>query len=169
MTDATLETIDGRPALRFERQLAHSVERVWKAVSDPAELERWFPAVVAWTPAPGEALEAGDMTGEVTRVDAPHLLAWDFEGDRFSFELGEHEGGCRLVFTHVFEDRATAAQAAAGWETYLLRLDAHLRGDFLSEQKAHETWSVIHEHYAQLFELDPEPGRRFWEEAQAAR
>ena len=28
MTDGTLETIDGRPALRFERTLAHSVERL---------------------------------------------------------------------------------------------------------------------------------------------
>lgn len=37
MTDGTLETIDGRPALRFERTLAHSVERVWRAISDPAD------------------------------------------------------------------------------------------------------------------------------------
>ena len=44
MTDGTLETIDGRPALRFERRLAHSVERVWRAVTEPAELERWFVA-----------------------------------------------------------------------------------------------------------------------------
>ena len=43
MMDGTLEIIDGRPALRFERYLAHSVERVWRAVSEPAELERWFP------------------------------------------------------------------------------------------------------------------------------
>ena len=32
------ETFDGRPALRFERRLAHSQERVWRAISEPAEL-----------------------------------------------------------------------------------------------------------------------------------
>jgi hypothetical protein len=34
----TLETIDGRPALRFERRNSHSVERVWRALTDPSEL-----------------------------------------------------------------------------------------------------------------------------------
>ena len=117
MMDGTLETIDGRPALRFERRLAHSVERVWRAVSEPAELERWFPAAADWTPAVGETFEAGGMTGEVTEVDAPRRLAWTFNGERYSFELAAHEDGCLLVFTHVFNDRTLAAQTAAGWET----------------------------------------------------
>lgn len=38
MNDGTLLTIDGRPALRFERVLPHSLDRVWQAVSVPAEL-----------------------------------------------------------------------------------------------------------------------------------
>lgn len=62
MTDGTLETIDGRPALRFERTLAHSVERVWRAISEPAELECWFPAAADWTPATGETFEAYGAT-----------------------------------------------------------------------------------------------------------
>lgn len=106
MTDGTLETIDGRPALRFERTLAHSIERVWRAISDPAELERWFPAAADWTPATGETFEAYGATGEVTEVDAPHRLAWTFGDEQFSFELAVHESGCQLVFTHVFDDRA---------------------------------------------------------------
>jgi uncharacterized protein YndB with AHSA1/START domain len=91
MTDGTLGTIDGRPALRFERTLAHSVERVWRAISDPAELERWFPAAADWTPATGETFEAFGATGEVTEVDAPHRLAWTFGGERYSFELAAQE------------------------------------------------------------------------------
>ncbi|WP_225878954.1 SRPBCC domain-containing protein [Spongiactinospora rosea] len=119
MTDGTLETIDGRPALRFERILPHSVERVWRAVSMPAELERWFPATVDWTPAEGEALQAYGATGEVTEVDAPHRLAWTFGGEHYRFELSAQQGGCRLIFTHVFGVRAIAAQVATGWHTYL--------------------------------------------------
>jgi len=37
MTDGTLETINGRPALRFERMLTHSVQRVWRASSRPQQ------------------------------------------------------------------------------------------------------------------------------------
>jgi uncharacterized protein YndB with AHSA1/START domain len=161
MMDGTLETIDGRPALRFERRLAHSVERVWRAVSEPAELERWFPAAADWTPAAGETFEAAGMTGEVTEVDAPHRLAWIFNGELYSFELSAQEGGCLLVFTHVFDDRGLAAQTAAGWETYFARLEPHLVGGFLSEEEAHEPWEEVHERYAERFGVDPTAGRRF--------
>lgn len=161
MMDGTLETVDGRPALRFERPLAHSVERVWRAVSEPAELERWFPAAVAWTPAAGEKLDAGGMTGEVIEVEAPNRLSWTFAGDRYSFDLAAHDGGCLLVFTHVFDDRALAAQTATGWEAYFSRLEPHLAGDFLSEEDAHEPWEEVHERYAERLGVDPAPGRRF--------
>ena len=160
MIDGTLETIGGRPALRFERTLGHSVERVWRAISDPEELERWFPAAVDWTPATGETFEVYGGSVKVTAVEAPHHLAWNFDSDRYSFELAEQEGGCRLVFTHVFVDRAVAAQTAAGWETYLSRLEPHLAGGHLSEADAHEQWEQVHERYAERFGVDPTPGRR---------
>jgi uncharacterized protein YndB with AHSA1/START domain len=172
MTDGTLETIDGRPALRFERTLAHSVERVWRAISVPAELERWFPAAADWTPATGEAFEAYGATGEVTEVDAPHRLAWNFGGERYSFDLTAEGDGCRLIFIHVFGDRAVAAQTAAGWETYFARLEPHLAGGYLSEAEAHgswDQWEEVHERYAERFGVDPTPGRRFLEAQRAGQ
>ena len=167
MTDGTLETIDGRPALRFERTLPHPIERVWRAVSEPAELERWFPAAADWTPAKGETFEAYGATGEVTEVDAPHRLAWTFGSERYSFDLAAQEDGCRLIFTHAFDDRGAAAQTAAGWATYLSRLDVHLDGGYLSEEAAHEPWEEVHERYAERFGVDPTPGRQFWAEYRA--
>ena len=161
MIDGTLTTIHDRPALRFERPLAHPIERVWRAVSEPAELERWFPAAADWTPAVGETFEAGDATGEVTEVDAPHRLAWTFNGELYSFDLAAHDDGCVLVFTHVFDDRGLAAQTATGWDAYLSRLEPLLAGGFLSEEEAHEPWEQVHERYAERFGVDPTPGRRF--------
>jgi uncharacterized protein YndB with AHSA1/START domain len=167
MIHGTLETIDGRPALRFERTLAYPVERVWRAVSVPAELERWFPAAADWTPATGETFEAGGEPGEVTEVDPPHRLAWRWSSQLFSFELAAHGDGCRLIFTNVIDDRDLAAQTATGWETYLSRLEPHLAGEYVSEELAHETWEEIHERYVERFGADPGPGRRFAAELRA--
>lgn len=159
--DGTLETIDGRPALRFVRTLDHPVQRVWRAVSDPTELGRWFPAAAGWTPAAGERFEAYGMSGEVTEVDAPHLLAWSFAGEHYRFALTAHDAGCVLVFTHVFDDRDRAAQTAAGWDAYLSRLAPHLDGGHRSEEDAHLPWEAVHERYAASFGVDPGPGRAF--------
>lgn len=161
MSDGTLATIDGRPALRFERRLAHPIERVWRAVSEPAELEQWFPAAATWTPATGETFEAGGATGEVTDVDAPHRLAWTFAGDHYSFDLHPNDDGCLLIFTHVFDDHTLAAQTATGWDTYLSRLEPHITGHPISEAQAHASWEEAHERYAERFAVDPTPGRRF--------
>ena len=44
MTDyGTIETVDdGRYVLRYERQLRHPVEKVWEALTDPAQVEEWW-------------------------------------------------------------------------------------------------------------------------------
>ncbi len=74
--NASLETVNDRPALRFERRLDFPVERVWRAVSEPAELAQWFPGSVDWKPELGEAFEAGGPArgDHGTRPAAPHRL-----------------------------------------------------------------------------------------------
>ena len=161
MIDGTLETIDGRPALRFERRLAHPVARVWRAVTEPDELAQWFVAPVAWTPALGETFEGEGQSGEIVALEAPTLLRWTWGDERYSFELAADGDGCRLVFTHVFDPSyGPAAQHAAGWETYLDRLEALLAGGALSEEEAHGSIAELHERYAARFGQDPAPGRR---------
>ena len=39
-------TEDGRVAIRFVRLVPHPPEKVWRAITDPARLAAWFPAVV---------------------------------------------------------------------------------------------------------------------------
>jgi uncharacterized protein YndB with AHSA1/START domain len=131
-------TVDGRPALRFERRLNHSVERVWQAVTAPAELARWFVAEAPWTPTPGEEFEAGGESGRITELEPPRLIAWTWGVEHYSFELSPTDAGCLLVFTHVFNpELGPSWQHAAGWDTFLSRLDAHLAGGYLSEEDAH--------------------------------
>jgi uncharacterized protein YndB with AHSA1/START domain len=149
---ATRQTIDGRPAVRLERHLAHSVERVWRAVTVPAELACWFVAEAPWTPEAGEQFEAGGVRGQITALEPPRLLAWTWGVEDYRFEITADGDGCVLVFTHVFDpELGPAWQHAAGWETYFNRLDAHLAGGFLSEDQAHEGIDALFERYRAAF------------------
>jgi uncharacterized protein YndB with AHSA1/START domain len=150
----TQQTIDGAPALRLERTLPHAIERVWRAVSEPAELARWFVvAEVPWTPAEGETFEAGGDSGRITQVDPPHRLAWSWGRERYSFELSAAgDGGTTLVFTHVFNpDLGPGYQHAAGWDAYFDRLEAHLGGGYLSEEEAHRDMEARLARYRERF------------------
>jgi Activator of Hsp90 ATPase homolog 1-like protein len=148
--NGTLETIDGRPTLRFERRLAYPPERVWRALTDPDELSRWFPSEE-------EPLDVSDR-------EEPRLLAGTWYGDELRFELRPDGEGCILVFTHSFADRETAARTAAGWDGCFARLEALLAGQPMSERDALEAWPEVHERYAEEFGVDPEIGRKAYAE-----
>jgi len=158
---ADLQTIDGRPALRLERHLPHPVARVWRAVSDPAEVRRWMPAAADWELTAGAEFALGGQTGRITELDPPRLIGWTFGADQFRIALRAEGDGCALVFTHVFDSPGGAAQTAAGWECYLDRLTAQLAGQALSEEDAHQPVGERHERHAARFGLDPAPGRAF--------
>jgi uncharacterized protein YndB with AHSA1/START domain len=150
----TQQIVNGRPALRFERRLDHAIDRVWRAVTEPAELAQWFVSEVSWTPEVGEEFEAGGETGRITAVEPPRLLAWTWGVEEYSFELTPDGDGCVLAFTHVFDPRLGPDwQHAAGWDTYFKRLDALLAGGFLSEEDAHEGVAELIERYRTSFQL----------------
>src|SRR5699024_7825036 len=98
MKDGTLETVEGRPALRFKRHYAHPVKQVWHAVSIPEQLEYWFPAAVQWQPEAGEKIDAHGMHGKVLTVEPPNRLAWEFNADFYNFELTEPTQATNLRF-----------------------------------------------------------------------
>jgi uncharacterized protein YndB with AHSA1/START domain len=144
--------VNGRPALRLTRRLPHSVERVWRAVSEPAELERWFVAVVPWEPRVGEIFEAGGDAGEVKEVSPPHVLAWRWATEEYRVELTADGDECLLVFTHVFTPAyGPDWQHAAGWDAYFDRLAALLAGSYLSEEEAHAGMDERKERYRLAF------------------
>ena len=134
--NGTYLEIDGRPALRFERSLAYPVERVWRAITEPAEIHRWFPAAVELELRVGGPMSfrfddphAPPTDGEVTELDPPRLFAFDWGGEQLRFELERAGDGCRLLFTHFLSERIQAARDAAGWEKCLTELDRLLAGE----------------------------------------
>lgn len=134
-----LSMINGHPVLRLQRVLAHPPEKVWKAVTDPAELSAWFPARVEFdTATPGtpmrfhfDGAEAPE-DGEVLEADEPKVFAFRWNTDVIRCELLPHEQGCLLVFSHALHgpdsDRPSAARHGAGWLICLDALQAGLEG-----------------------------------------
>ena len=130
----TYETIDGKPAVRFERRYPHPVDRVWRAVTEPDQLAHWFPNAVEVDLREGGGMSSrsrqrdGAVQGRVTELDPPR---------RFSFLWGDstcdraRARGRRLphAFTHVLSTREQASRDAAGWHVCLDRLADLLSGD----------------------------------------
>jgi uncharacterized protein YndB with AHSA1/START domain len=150
--NGTLETRDHRPAVRFERRLVHSPERVWRAITDPAELRNWFPAEVEVDLRPGGAIrftfpDQGTGAGEITALDPPHLLEYTWDGAVLRFELRPEGEGCVLVFSHIFDERDAAPKFAAGWHLCLERLDSALDGTPVAESM--DRWNELYQRYAE--------------------
>lgn len=153
----TYATRDGLPAVVFERRLAHPVDVVWTAVTDPAGLARWFPCEVAvdlrvggamtFTFAPGEVLP-----GQVLELDPPRRFAFLWGDDPLTFELAPDGDGTRLTLTHALrtEGEGAAARTAAGWHVCLDLLGEHLDGRPTSPPSAEPTaeWQAHHDAYA---------------------
>ena len=89
--------IDGRSAIRFERELAHSPERVWRAIVDPVELTAWFPCRID-----GDLTTVGAelrfvfedhpaseeiTTGRVLEVEHASLLRFTWADEELRIEL----------------------------------------------------------------------------------
>ena len=152
----TYETVDDRPALSFERRLAHPVERVWRAVTDPAELAHWFPSAMSGELTPGGTLSfefpGGEMPaleGEVIEFDPPRRFAFTWGDDILRIELERDGDGCVLRFTVLFDDSARAARDAAGWHVCLERLERHLGGAATrrADTEATTDWRELYEEY----------------------
>lgn len=136
MTDlGTYVEYNGQPAVRFERTYAHPVERVWSAVSDPAELARWFPSSVRFEPRVGGTVTfsddpyAEDATGVVLALDPPRRFSFTWMTDELHLTLDPvGEGHCRLVLVNVLADQSAAARNASGWHVCLNELDKLVEG-----------------------------------------
>jgi uncharacterized protein YndB with AHSA1/START domain len=162
MTDATLLTTGGRPAVRLERLLPDPPSVVWRALTDRDQLRSWFPCDVIvdggrWKvgasitfPFPPEQIDL-TLTGEVHVVDEPNTLVFTWGEDLLTFELAPEDGGTRLVLVDELPI-GTAARNAAGWEVCLDRL--------AGIEPSPDAWRPRFEAYSAAFEpaLGPQDG-----------
>jgi uncharacterized protein YndB with AHSA1/START domain len=158
MDRGTLIDHDGRPAVRFRREYAYPVERLWVAITDPDELARWFPSKVRMQPRLGGTIEfygdpnlpeAGN-SGTILVYEPPHRLGYSWQENELHFTLEPAgDGGCVLTLTDVLEARDAAARNAAGWTVCLAELGKHLAGqaDGGPHSGTAQSWRQHYEEY----------------------
>jgi uncharacterized protein YndB with AHSA1/START domain len=163
--DGTLETRDGRHVLRYERRLAHPVERVWAALTEPSELRGWLADAdlelaeggrvrLRWLNTDDEGNHAV-AEGAVTALDPPRLLELDIEPHGLlRFELREDDGATALMLTvSVPAPNEQITLALAGWHVHLEHLADALDGrpvDWPAWDERHRPrWEELHAAYAE--------------------
>lgn len=159
----TLERAGDVSILRFERRLAHPQQKVWRAITDDADLEAWFPTTIEGARRAGASLrfafrqgEAEPFDGEMLAFEPPSLMELRWADDVLRFELAPDPGtaqGCVLRLTVTFPEHGKAARDAAGWHVCLDRLALASDGSDLPWQPT-ERWRAVHRVYVER--LGPE-------------
>jgi len=148
------------------RELRHSPEKVWRALTDPAQLRQWAPfdadgslgtagAKVKLTTVGAPALRVTDAT--VTRADPPKALEYNWGDFEMRWELEPVVGGTRLtLWTNI--GRRFIAMGAAGWHIcfdVLTRLLAgHAIGRIVGPEAMKFGWQRLHAEYAKQFGME---------------
>ena len=157
-----------RWTLILVRELRHSPEKVWQALTDPAHLREWAPfeadrslgtvgttvkltTVAAPTPQVSET--------RVTRADVPRVLEYNWGGNDIRWELEAFADGTRLTLWHNI-DRRFISMGAAGWHISLDVLDRLLSGTSIGRIVGPDAmkfggWQRLNAEYAKQFGVEP--------------
>lgn len=139
------------------REMRHAPDKVWQALTDPAQLSQWAPfeadhalgkvgdVKLSWVGTP----QVTDT--RVTRADAPKVL----EYADMRWELEPVGRGTRLTLWHSI-DRRYVSWGAAGWHICFDVLDRMLAGQPIGRLAGPSTmhsdgWQRLSAEYAQQF------------------
>lgn len=148
------------------RELRHSPDRVWRALTDPEQLREWAPfdtdgslgtvgSTVRLTTVGAPTPHVSETT--VIRADVPKVLEYTWGGADMRWELEAIGGGTRLTLWHTI-DRRFVSMGAAGWHICLDVLDRFLSSTPIGRIVAGEAmkcdWPRLNTEYAQQFGIE---------------
>ena len=151
------------------RQLRHSPDKVWAALTDPAQLREWAPfdadRSLGTVGARAKLTTVGAPTPHVTettvtRADAPRMLEYTWGGFDLRWELEPlGGGGTRLTLWHNI-DRGFISMGAAGWHICFDVLDRALAGEPIGrivgpDAMKFDGWQRLNAEYAKQFGVEP--------------
>jgi uncharacterized protein YndB with AHSA1/START domain len=149
------------------RELRHSPEKVWQALTDPAQLREWAPfeadgslgtsgSTVRLTTVGAPSLHVAETT--VRRAEAPRLLEYNWGDGDVRWELEARGAGTRLtLWTNI--DRRYISMGAAGWHICFEVLDHLLGGTPIGRIVGGDAlksggWQRLNAEYARQFDVE---------------
>jgi uncharacterized protein YndB with AHSA1/START domain len=166
-TGAEVQKDGDKWTLVVVRELRHSPEKVWQALTEPSELREWAPfdadgslgvagAKVKLTTVGAPATLVSETT--VTRAEAPKTLEYNWGGFELRWQLEASGGGTRLTLWHNI-DRRFISMGAAGWHICLDVLDRHLGGAPIGRMVGADAlkfggWQRLNGEYAKQFGVE---------------
>jgi uncharacterized protein YndB with AHSA1/START domain len=149
------------------RELRHSPQKVWQALTDPAHLREWAPfdasGNLGTAGASVKLTTVGAPTPHVTetrvkRAEAPRVLEYTWGGNDMRWELEATGGGTRLtLWTSI--DRRYISMGAAGWHVCFDVLDRLLDDEPIGRIVGPDVmklggWQRLHAEYAKQFGVE---------------
>jgi uncharacterized protein YndB with AHSA1/START domain len=164
---AQVRTDGEKWTLILVRELRHSPDRVWQALTDPAHLREWAPfdadgslgtagTTVNLTAVGAPTLQVSET--RVIRADAPKVLEYNWGDKDIRWELEALGGGTRLTLWHNI-DRRFISMGAAGWHICFDVLDHFLSGTPIGRIVGGEAmefggWQRLNAEYARQFGIE---------------
>ena len=157
-----------RTTIVFTRTLAHPIDAVWSALTDPAQLAQWAPFTADRDLAtPGSATlsmidtndagdhqETADLPASVTICEPPSLLEYTWGDDVLRWELtpSTDDQGTELTLRHTLSQPRMDSAVTAGWHICLDVADALLAGDpiglIVGAEARQHGWDDLNQRYA---------------------
>ena len=153
------------------RELRHSPEKVWEALTEPAHLREWAPfdadrslgeagATVKLTPVGAPTPHVSET--RVKQAEAPRVLEYNWGAQEMRWELEAFGGGTRLTLWHKI-DRRFITWGAAGWHICFDVLDRLLAGQPMGRMVGAEAmkfsgWQRLTAEYAKQFAVETPKG-----------
>ena len=148
------------------RELRHPREKVWQALTDPAQLREWAPFEADGSLATaGTTVKLSTVAAPkphvtettVTRADAPNSLEYKWGDFDMRWQLEAFSGGTRLtLWTNI--GHRFIAMGAAGWHICFDVLDHLLSGTPLGRIVGPEAmkfgWQRLNAEYARQFGIE---------------
>jgi uncharacterized protein YndB with AHSA1/START domain len=173
--DATLTNQEGDNwTFVLAREFRHPPEKVWQALTDPAQLREWAPydadgnlgvagSTVTLTTVGSPTPHSVPTT--ITRAEYPSVLVFNWGGHDVRWELEDYNGGTRLKLWASI-DRRYISMGAAGWHICLDVLGHHLADEPLGRRVGmgmlnDAEWQRLNTEYAAKFNTRP---RSEWSE-----
>lgn len=144
------------------RDLRHPPEKVWQALTDPAQLREWAPFDIDGSLSTAGATVNLTWVGSgrpqattVTRANPPELLEY---GD-LRWKLEAFGGGGTRLTLWISIDRRFISMGAAGWHIAFDVLDSILSGTPIgriagAEAMKFEGWKRLNAEYAKQFAVE---------------